>query len=189
MAHIVKCRICKRPIDIDVENDWVRPVEKMYYHKTCYEDFAKKKGAIKAGDLKIEGDDELWLSAVYDYLTHDVKMRVDYPKLISQWKNLLKAGRTAKGIYFTLRYFYEVEHGDAKEAKNGIGIVSHVYDRAAEYWCNRNAKDKGICDRIEAQIREFQKREVKTIMRKEEYKPKIKVYSFEEIEGSEEDDG
>jgi hypothetical protein len=102
---------------------------------------------------------------------------------------LLKAGRTAKGIYFTLRYFYEVERGDVKEAKNGIGIVSHVYDRAAEYWCNRNAKDKGICDRIEAQIREFQKREVKTIMRKEEYKPKIKVYSFEEIEGSEEDDG
>ena len=149
---LVHCRICKGTIDRDNQHDWIMPQEKWYYHTACYEDFAKKKGAIKEGDLTIEADDDLWKSAVYDYLKRDVKISLDYKKFSSQWANFLKKGMTAKGIYFTLRYFYEIEKGDTSKSENGIGIVPHVYERGTCYWGERNLRDKGICARIEAQI-------------------------------------
>ena len=33
MAH---CRICKEEIDKE-KDDWIMPVNKWYYHRTCYE--------------------------------------------------------------------------------------------------------------------------------------------------------
>lgn len=149
---LVHCRICKGTIDRDGQKDWIMPTEKWYYHIACHEDFAKKKGAIKEGDIHIEADDDLWKSAVYDYLRKDVKISLDYKKFTSQWDNFLKKGMTAKGIYFTLRYFYEIEKGDTAKSENGIGIVPHVYERGTCYWGERNQRDKGICARIEEQI-------------------------------------
>jgi hypothetical protein len=149
---LVHCRICKGEIDRDNQHDWIMPQEKWYYHSACYEDFGKKKGAIKEGDLTIEADDDLWKSAVYDYLKRDVKISLNFTKFQSQWNNFLKKGMTAKGIYFTLRYFYEIEKGDKTKSENGIGIVPHVYERGTCYWGERNLRDKGICARIEAQI-------------------------------------
>ena len=37
---------------------------------------------------------------------------IDYKKTKSQWKNFLKQNKTAKGIYFAIRYFYDVLKGD-----------------------------------------------------------------------------
>jgi hypothetical protein len=139
------------------------PQEKWYYHIACYDDFAKKKGAIKEGDINIEVDDEIWKSSVYEYLRRDLKISVDYPKFQSQWNYLLKKGRTAKGIYFTLRYFYEIEKGNPAESKNGIGIVDSVYERGTQYWGERNQRDKGICARIEAQILQMAEKKTKII--------------------------
>ena len=45
MAHIVTCRICKAKIDTDSSTNWVMPSKNYYYHKTCYDDFGKKKVA------------------------------------------------------------------------------------------------------------------------------------------------
>ena len=70
---------------------------------------------------------------------------------------------TAKGIYFTLRYFYEIEKGDASKSENGIGIVPHVYERGTCYWGERNMRDKGICARIEAQIMQAAEQKVRII--------------------------
>jgi hypothetical protein len=70
---------------------------------------------------------------------------------------------TAKGIYFTLRYFYEIEKGDASKCENGIGIVPHIYERGTCYWGERNNRDKGICARIEAQIMQAAEKKVKVI--------------------------
>lgn len=160
---LVHCRICKGAIDRDNQTDWMMPQEKFYYHIICHEDFAKKKGAIKEGDLRIEADDDLWKSAVYDYLKKDVKISLNFTKFQSQWSNFLKKGMTAKGIYFTLRYFYEIEKGDASKCENGIGIVPHVYERGTCYWGERNQRDKGICARIEAQIMQAAEKKVKVI--------------------------
>lgn len=160
---LVHCRICKGEIDRDGQKDWCMPQEKWYYHIACYDDFAKKRGAIKEGDIHIEVDDDMWKGAVYEFLRRDLKISVDYPKFQSQWNYLLKKGRTAKGIYFTLRYFYDIEHGDPAESKNGIGIVDRVYERATQYWGERNNRDKGICARIEAQIMQAAEKKVKVI--------------------------
>lgn len=164
MAHIVTCRICKAKIDTDKTDDWIMPTKNYYYHKTCYEDFGRKKGAIKEGDINIELDDEMWFSAVYDYLKKDLKIVPNFTKLSSQWKNYLKKGMTAKGIYFTLRYFYEIQKGDTSKSEEGIGIVPYIYDEGTCYWGERNQRDKGICDRIEKQIlqaRELPLKEIK----------------------------
>ena len=70
---------------------------------------------------------------------------------------------TAKGIYFTLRYFYEIEKGDTSKCENGIGIVPHIYERGTCYWGERNQRDKGICARIEAQIMQMKAQKVHVI--------------------------
>lgn len=160
---LVHCRICKGEIDRDNQRDWMMPQERFYYHIACYEDFAKKKGAIKENDLTVEADDDLWKSAVYDYLKRDVKISLNFKKFQSQWTNFLKKGMTAKGIYFTLRYFYEIEKGDKSKSENGIGIVPHIYERGTCYWGERNQRDKGICARIEAQILKAASANVKVI--------------------------
>lgn len=153
---LVHCRICGGDIDRQAQPEnveWIMPQEKWYYHTSCYLDFAKKRGAIREGDITIEVDDDLWKGAVYDYLKKDIKISLNFNKFQSQWNNFLKKGMTAKGIYFTLRYFYEIAKGDPKKSENGIGIVPHVYGEGTSYWGERNQRDKGICERIEQQIK------------------------------------
>lgn len=170
---LVHCRRCKLEIDRDNQNDWCMPSKGWYYHKSCYEDFVKKKGKITEGDIEVDVDDDLWQSAVYDYLRQDLKIAVNWNKFSSQWKNFLTKNMTAKGIYFSLRYFYEIAKGDPKKSENGIGIVSHIYNEATQYWGERNQRDKGICARIEAQIKQMQEEEARTVVihRKRKAKP------------------
>ena len=184
---LVHCRICKAAIDRDNQTDWVMPQERYYYHTTCYDDFAKKKGAIKEGDLYVEADDDLWKSAVYDYLKKDVKISLDFKKFTSQWDNFLKKNMTAKGIYFSLRYFYEIAKGDPKKSENGIGIVPHIYNEGTEYWGNRNQRDKGICARIEAQILQAANAKVQ-VVRQAPKKKKTPVVDLSSIAMMEDDD-
>lgn len=162
---LVHCRSCHLAIDRDNEQNWCEASKGWYYHTSCYEDFVKKKGKIKEGDISIEVDDDLWKSAVYDYLKRDLKMSINYQKFTSQWNNFLKRNMTAKGIYFSLRYFYEIAKGDPKKSENGIGIVPHIYNEGTCYWGERNQRDKGICARIEAQIREMERKPVRVIHR------------------------
>jgi hypothetical protein len=157
---MVECRVCKQKFNrLDpelVEGEyWVKPVNLHYYHKKCYEDFAKKKGQIGKDGIEFEADEMVWKAATEDYLKRDLKVSIDYKRFNSQWKRLVeKDGRTPKGIYFTLRYFYDVCRGLAEKSEGGIGIVSHVYEDATAYWGERNQKDKGIVARIEQQIKE-----------------------------------
>lgn len=34
----------------------------------------------------------------------------------------------------SLRYFYEIKHGDKTKANGGIGIIPYIYPEAAEYY-------------------------------------------------------
>ena len=157
---IVECRVCKQKFNrLDpelLEGDyWVQPVNRHYFHKKCYEDFAKKKGQIGKDAIEFEAEELVWKTATEDYLKRDLKVSIDYKRFNSQWKRLIeKDGRTPKGIYFTLRYFYDVCRGLTEKCEGGIGIVGHVYEDAVAYWGERNQRDKGIVARIEQQIRE-----------------------------------
>ena len=188
-AHIVHCRVCKGKIDINSEQNWCKPANRMYYHTSCYNDFAKKNVKLENGEgLSIEAEDDFWRTAVYDYFRKDLKISLNYPKFISQWNNFLKKGRTAKGIYFTLRYFYEIVKGDPKKSENGIGIVPHIYNEGTEYWGNRNQRDKGICARIEEQIRQSESRKTIVIHRQKQKKVDTKIIDLSTIATMEDDE-
>lgn len=178
----VHCRRCKMAIDRDIQNDWCMPSKGYYYHISCYEDFVKKKGAIKENDIGTEADDDIWRSAVYDYLRKDLKISVNWHKFSSQWENFLKKNMTAKGIYFALRYFYEIAKGDPKKSENGIGIVPHIYNEGTCYWGERNQRNKGICARIEAQIKQAEARKVVVIHRERQVEKKKGWIDFEDVE-------
>ena len=191
---MVECRVCKQRFNrLDpglLEGEyWVQPVNRHYFHKKCYEDFAKKKGKIGKDAIEFEADELVWKTAVEDYLKRDLKISIDYGRFCSQWKRLIeKDGRTPKGIYFTLRYFYDVCKGLTEKCEGGIGIVSHVYDDAAAYWGERNQRDKNIVARIEQQIREAASQNIIKVNLKQ---PKKQVKSAAEmlagIENMEED--
>lgn len=151
---LVHCRICKKEIDRDtsIEGvDWIQPSQNWYYHPKCYDDYAKKKKQIK-DDLHACANDDLWFDALYDYLCKDLKLALDMQKTRSQWNNFLRKGFTAKGIYFCMRYFYDVQHGDRSKG-DGIGIVTCIYNESCQYWSAREEQDRGILAKIEAQWR------------------------------------
>lgn len=185
---LVHCRKCHAAIDRDNQDDWCMPSKGYYYHTSCYEDFVKKKGKILENDISTEAEDDIWRSAVYDYLRKDLKMSVNWNKFISQWNNFLKKSMTAKGIYFSLRYFYEIANGDPKKSENGIGIVPHIYEEGTCYWGERNQRDKGICARIEAQIKQMENTKVKVVHRQRQQKVNTKIIDLSSIADMEDDE-
>lgn len=162
---IVHCRVCKKPINrlVEIEDvDWVMPSTNYYYHKKCFEQWAKKNSELHA----IANDDEWYQSLLY-YLNHVIKMEIDYKKLQSQWNNYLRQKtKTAKGIYFAMKYFFEVIHGDKTKASGGIGIISYIYDDSCQYWHEREEREEGICEQIEQQILEVIRLKGKRNLRK-----------------------
>lgn len=177
--HIVQCRICKEKIDTDAKQDWIMPSKNWYYHIKCYEDFGKK-----AKDINGALDEDLWFQAAWDFLLKDQRIMVDFLKMRSQWDNFLKKNMTAKGMYFTLRYFYEVKHGDAEKADGGIGIIPFIYTEGCEYWAQLDNREVGICQRIEEQIKQRYNRPTVTMQMGKKAKPKLKI-SLEDIEKEE----
>jgi hypothetical protein len=177
---LVLCRVCKKEIDRNTETDWIMPSKNYFYHKKCHEDWVEKKD-----DLHAKATDNEWHDAMIYYLAHVIKAPIDYKKTESQWKNFLKQNKTAKGIYFAIRYFYDVQKGDKEKSLGGIGIVSSIYDDSRAYWYSREEKEHGICARIEEQMR--QQVEQKKIVVKQAKRKSIreKAISLSDIEDME----
>ncbi len=150
------CRICKQILDTEALQegvDWVQPQPKWYYHTSCYNDYAKTAKKLLEKDLDIEMEATWWLDAVWQYFKKERHVLLDFKKLKSQWENFIKKGYTPKGIYFSVRYFYEVQNGDISKAKGGIGIVPFIYNEATAYWARRDIEDKDLVKRIENQVK------------------------------------
>lgn len=176
MAHVLQCRLCHKPLDIESE-PYTLIGQKSYYHKKCYDDWVSKKN-----DPKSILDADFWYESVVDYLYRDVKLAIDFAKLQSQWKNFTKPDKkmTPKGIYFSLRYFYEIQHGDKDKSLGGIGIVPSIYKESAAYWTDLEMRKKGTIDAIIAQIKERQERPIALITRTNKKKDKSK-YDLNDI--------
>ena len=171
MANIVHCRICKKEIDkhkSKEEIDWIMPSRNFYYHTECYNKWKRDKENPNA-----VLDDDLWFDSLKDYLAKDLKMAVDYEKVTSQWKNFIKGGKTAKGIYLTIKYFYEVAHGDIKKSEGGIGIVQYIYSESCKYWNERERREEGICAKIEEQLKQKYEQKIVYVKVRETQKKKI----------------
>ena len=152
---LVHCRICKKAIDRNVETDWTCPSVNYFYHTDCYDKWVARKE-----DVTASATEEEWLEALKYYLAHVIKAPIDYKKMMSQWRNYLKQKKTAKGIYFAIRYFYDVQKGNAKNSQGGIGIVSSIYEESCAYWYEREAEEEGLIARIEQQIKQHAVAEV-----------------------------
>ena len=186
---MVQCRICKEKFNRLDPNllegvDYVKPSERMYYHKRCYDEYQNSKLDVHANMT-----DELWFNAAWDFLRKDLKYGFNFVKVRKQWESFVKNKMTAKGIYFAFKYHYEIKKGDVTKSENGIGIIPHIYADSREYWEERERREAGICAAIEQQILEASKQ--KTVMVKIE-KPKRKVFNptdrFAAIEDMEDDE-
>jgi hypothetical protein len=177
MSHIIQCRLCKTRFDTEKE-EFVLVGKRSYYHKKCYEEWVRGRN-----DARTYGDELFWRESVIDYLYRDVKMSINFSKLDNQWNNFIKPERkmTPKGIYFALRYYYDVMKGSTEKALGGIGIVPSIYADSARYWENLEMKKAGTIEAIIEQIKERQNRPVQTVIRKKEPKKDKSKFSLDDI--------
>lgn len=175
----VHCRLCGQLIDRNVGQegtDWIIRSRGWYYHKDCYESWVSSKDDIHSQKKESE-----WMDYAWDFLTHDVKISVDYIKFQKQWEAFVKKNMTPKGIYFCLKYFYDIQHGDKDKAKGGIGIVSFIYKEGCQYWVDREQKDNGIMKSIEAQLKQ-KAAERSIVIQAQPKKKKVKMIDLGDIE-------
>lgn len=165
------CRICKVEINKE-KDDWIMPSKNFYYHHKCYEDWK----------TSVPATDEQYKSFIYDFISRDLKASYDFHMIEAQLKKFIKENKyTMKGIFFTLKYFYEVKHNDWDKGHGGIGIVPFVYNEACTYWVLKERQSSGIVAQIEKQMREAESREKKVVVRQSKKKKKYEM-DFDAIE-------
>lgn len=158
----VQCRICKQKIDRNIELegvDWVMPSRNYFYHKKCYRDWKNSSPQ----------SDEEWVSFIYDFLSRDLKVTYDFHMCEAQRKKYLRENKmTNKGIFFSLKYFYEIKNGNWEKSHGGLGIIPFIYNEACSYWVIQEKKSQGICKKIEKQMRQLKERDTRVVYKKKE---------------------
>ena len=132
---MAECRICKQQIDKE-KDDWVMPSRNYYFHRKCYHDWKKTEPLV----------DEEWKPFIYDFISRDLKVSYNYHMVEAQLKKFLKEKMTMKGVYFALKYFYDIKGNDWDKGNGGIGIVPYVYRESCTYWQRENK-----CKRVQSQ--------------------------------------
>ena len=175
--HIIHCRVCKQEFDTEKE-EYVLVGKQSYYHKKCYDDWVST-----INNPRKSGDADFYKEAVIDYLYRDVKMSIDFVKLNKQWDSFIKPERkmTPKGIFFAVKYHFEVQKGNVEKSLGGIGIVPHIYNDSKEYWSNLEARKEGTIEAIIAQIKERQERPVSIITKRKTEKKNKSKWSLDDI--------
>lgn len=167
--RLVQCRICKEKFDRTVlkkDIDWVMPSTNFYYHKSCYDNWKRNEG-----NINLQIDDNEWISYIYDFLGKIIKVTYDYRKCENQRQNFIKKYHyTNKGIFFALKYYYEINKQDWSKAKNGIGIIPYIYQDSAKYWREQINKKADILETIRLQMAEKEDRPVIKVSRQVEVK-------------------
>lgn len=138
----------------------------------CYVDWNENKN-----NINITRPDEFWYYSLTDYLIRDLKFPgLDFQKLCSQWKNFLKKGFKAKGMYFTIRYLYFIQHNNPDKALGGIGLINEeTYKEAKTYWTELHSKQEAL--------KAEKPKDVKKIIIKQEEKKRSKTkYDLSKIE-------
>ena len=176
--QIVHCRICKNEIDKD-NDDWVMPSRNWYYHKECYENWRKKESELTA-----VANDEEWFGLMWTYLTREIRFPANYQKIKKQWDSFLKKNMTAKGIFFGVKYIYDIKRIDFEKADGGIGLLPYIYIESAEYWQKKENSNRGICNKIVAQLKAQMEQEKITVKQVKKNKRTTK-YSLDDVLGME----
>lgn len=164
-VHLVKCSICQESFDTEKE-EFVKTNSRRYAHKRCFEEAESKK-------LKEEKDKE----ELIKYIQHLFSTDTLNPRVFKQIKEYKeKYNYTYAGILRSLKYHFEIQHGDINKANDGIGIVPYVYKDAYNYYralweAHQRNEDKDIEKYKPVEV------EIKAVIPKRNIK-KRKFFSF-----------
>lgn len=114
----VKCLYCGEIFDRNKE-----PCQKIglrYAHQECY-------------DLNFTEEDD-YREKIYQFVKKIFGPNYKYQAIETQRKSFVKKGMTNKGIYYTLKYYFEIQNGSIEKSAGRIGIVPYVYEEAQEYY-------------------------------------------------------
>ena len=111
---LVKCLYCGQSFQrADIE---FIQIGRRYAHKTCAD----------------------YIENIHTLMQHILGTNYSQTKIDSQIKNFIsKNDLTAKDIYKTLYYWYEIKKSSAAQANGGIGIVPYVYAEYVQYMKNQ----------------------------------------------------
>lgn len=190
MAHIVKCRWCGVSFDTDIldSDKWIMANKRYYYHKDCYEEKQKPNAIRPVTNENKETEFNTWRQNIFDFIQRDLKGKCNYSRItqmMEMYKNKYKDW-TYKGMFYALKYFYDIKQNDWSKANGAIGILPYIYYEGTEYWRQREREDNGIITRIEQQMNSLRQRPVKTIIQNSDKKDIIKTPSL--LEALMEDD-
>lgn len=143
--HIVKCLYCGKEFDTnDSSIEWMKPNERRYAHKKCYEEY-------QASLSKEEQDKE----ALYQYIKKTLGKTMDYAKVKRQVKQYRDENNyTYSGMLSTLKYVFEVKGNSVEAAHGGIGIIPYAYKQAYDYYyaiylAQHNTQQKKMTNKVE----------------------------------------
>ena len=144
--HLVKCSICGKTFDANIEPFVKTCKDRRYAHKECFDNESLKK---TQEDIDKENLEQYILKLLnLDYI--DARVRKQIKTYVEEYNY------TYSGIHKALVYFYEIKKNSIEKSNGGIGIVPYTYRDAFNYYYSL----------WEAQ----QKNEAKEI---EQYKPEV----------------
>lgn len=121
--HMVKCPICGLMFDANAE-PYVMINSRRYAHQKCQQEKERNKTQEEKDKDKLES----YIKEIFGY----TKLPEKVSKQIKHQREQLNYSYSA--IYKTLKYWFEVKHGDLEKANGGIGIVPWVIEDARNYW-------------------------------------------------------
>lgn len=122
MAHYVTCPICNKKFD----RDRIECVKegRRYLHIECSQTTEER--------LSKEEKDK---RALEQYIMQLFNTEYVNPRVQTQIRKYIQENKfTYNGILMSLKYFYEIKHGDIEKAHGGIGIVEYIYQDAKNYY-------------------------------------------------------
>ena len=185
------CPFCGKAVDKNgfncIKNNIQGLDTRSYYHIQCHrlaQTTPKEEWPYKIFKAQQKNSDlDIWAENIYDYMLMEQRIMPDMMRIKSQMKNFEKKGMRPKGIFLSIRYFYEVvsKNGEDK-SEGGIGIVPYVYEKAQAYWEEKARRDDQIVQKIEHQIKEMKEKKLKTVpYAQKKRQPRHKALSFEEL--------
>lgn len=124
MARYVKCYYCGQRFDRDKIEAVPIEGKRRYAHRSCHE----RISAISTQDEQDRLELETYIKDLFDYK--------ELPQIVNKQINqfLTENNYTYSGMLKSLKYFYEIKHGDKEKAYGRIGIIPFVYADAFNYY-------------------------------------------------------
>lgn len=145
--HLVKCPICNITFDANIESYIM--MGRRYAHEDCF----RKNEERKTQEEKDKAQLEAYIKELFSF----DKLPPKVNNQIKQFKNEYHYSYSA--IYKTLKYWFEIKHGQLERANGGIGIVPYIIDEARNYWLDileaKELNKQLIQEKIELPITEI----------------------------------